>query len=232
MEKLSPAEWFGSIESLLFPTICGSCSEALNSEEEIICISCLSKLPRTNYHRLDDNPVVRKLLSRIPVSKASAFLYFKTGNLAQLLLHKLKYEGRQDVGEWLGGLFGKDLISDGFPVPDVIIPLPLHPAKKKLRGFNQSDAICRGLAKYLGAPVSYDSVIRIAANSTQTKKGRFERWLNVEHIFEAGNREMLLDKKVLLVDDVITTGSTLEACGKVILNAGAAELNIATLASA
>ena len=232
MEKLSIAEGFRSIERLLFPTICESCFEALNEKEDIICISCLSKLPRTNYHRLEDNPVARKLLGRIPIHKASAFLYFKKGNLAQTLLHKLKYEGRRDLGEYLGSLFGRDLMVEGFCSPDLIIPLPLHPAREKQRGYNQSKPICVGLSKYLGAPVDLTSVIRTEANTTQTNKGRFERWLNVEHIFRVTDATVLKGKNILLVDDVITTGATLEACGRAILDAGAKQLNIATLASA
>lgn len=224
--------WLSDFSKLFFPTICIGCAQPLNASEDTICIDCLIKLPRTNYHRLETNPVFNKFRGRIQIESASAFLYFAQGNSAQAFLHHLKYNRRQDIGERLGALYSKDLMNDGYAPPDVIIPLPLHPSKQRIRGFNQCTSIANGLNKHLGAQIGSDFVKRISNNSTQTKKGRFERWENVERIFSIPKPEKISGKHILLIDDVVTTGSTLEACGHTILEAGAARLSFLTLATA
>lgn len=224
--------WLKDFEKLFFPQVCIACARSLNAREEAICINCLIKLPRTNYHRLNNNPVSKKFAGRIPIEMASSFLYFSKGNSARQLLHHLKYKGRQDIGKRLGALYGKDLMNDGFVPPDLIIPLPLHPAKERIRGYNQCTSIVEGLNKYLGSEVSLKAITRISNNTTQTKKGRYERWENVERIFEVKEPQKIQNKSVLLVDDVVTTGATLEACGRVLLNHGASKLIFLTLATA
>lgn len=159
-------------------------------------------------------------------------MLFKRGNIAQHLLHKLKYEGREDIGERLGAMFAKSLLKSKVDLPDLIIPLPLHPSKQKLRGYNQCHSIARGMDAHLPAEIGYESVSRVLANPTQTRKARYERWLNVERIFEVTEPERIIGRHVMLLDDVVTTGSTLESCGRRVLEAGARELTIATLASA
>ncbi|MGB6036072.1 MAG: ComF family protein [Cryomorphaceae bacterium] len=224
--------WLSDFGKLFFPKICIGCVQPLNASEDTICIDCLIKLPRTNYHRLKTNPVSNKFRGRIQIDSASAFLYFSRGNSTRAFLHHLKYSGRQDIGKRLGALYAKDLANDGYPAPDVIIPLPLHPSKQRLRGFNQCTSIAEGLQKYLGSEIGSDLVQRISNNSTQTKKGRFERWENVERIFAIPNPEKISGKNVLLIDDVVTTGSTLEACGHTILEAKPTKLSFLTLATA
>ncbi len=225
-------DWLNEVGKILFPNNCCGCYSPLNNQEDTICISCLAKLPRTNYHRLKSNPVFKKFTGRLPVVQATSFLYFKKGNLAQVLLHKLKYDKRKDIGERLGGLFAKDLLKDGFVLPDVILPLPLHSEKEKLRGFNQSLCIANGLEKWMEVPVGAKVVERTVANPTQTKKSRYDRWKNVEEIFAVSEPAAILGKHVMVVDDVITTGSTLESCGRKLLESGARAVSIATLASA
>ncbi|MCZ4407805.1 phosphoribosyltransferase family protein [Cryomorphaceae bacterium 1068] len=224
--------WLRDFAGLFFPKICIGCAQPLNGTEDTICIDCLIKLPRTNYHRLETNPVFNKFRGRIQIDSASAFLYFARGNSSRAFLHHLKYNGRQDIGRRLGALYAKDLLNDGYAVPDVIIPLPLHPSKRRLRGYNQCDSIAEGLQKYLGSEIGSDFVKRISNNSTQTKKGRFERWENVERIFTVTEPEKISGKHVLLIDDVVTTGSTLEACGHTILEAKPKKLSFLTLATA
>lgn len=224
--------WLDDLAKLFFPTICISCAQPLNAVEDAICIDCLINLPRTNYHRLESNPVSNKFKGRLDLADASSFLYFARGNSARALVHQLKYNGRQDIGKRLGTLYAKDLMNEGYRAPDVIIPLPLHPSKKRIRGFNQCTSIAQGLNKYLGAEIGSDVVKRVSNNATQTKKGRFERWENVERIFLISKPERIFGKHVLLIDDVVTTGSTLEACGRRILEAGASKLSFLTLASA
>lgn len=224
--------WLSDFGKLFFPTICIGCTQPLNAAEDTICIDCLIKLPRTNYHRLDTNPVFNKFRGRIQIDSASSFLYFARGNSARALLHHLKYNARQDIGRRLGALYAKDLVNDGFPAPDVIIPLPLHPSKQRIRGFNQCTSIAEGLNKYFGAEIGTGFVKRISNNSTQTKKGRFERWENVERIFSIAAPEKIAGKHILLIDDVVTTGSTMEACGQTILEAKPSKLSFLTLATA
>lgn len=225
-------DWMNDLFHLLFPRNCTACGENLNKQEDTLCVSCLYKLPRTNFHRLETNPITQKFAGRIPISAGFSFLFFQKGNACQILLHQIKYKDREDIGERLGALFAKDLKEDGYIEPDLLIPLPLHPAKFKLRGYNQCHSIARGMQKYLQIPVGYDTVVRTVANPTQTKKARFERWLNVEHIFEVADRDAIMGRHILLMDDVVTTGSTLEACARTLLEAGAREISIATLALA
>jgi len=224
--------WLSDFGKLFFPSICIGCTQPLNASEDTICIDCLIKLPRTNYHRLEANPVFNKFRGRIQVDSASAFLYFARGNSARAFLHHLKYSGRQDIGKRLGALYAKDLMNEGYAAPDVIIPLPLHQSKQRIRGFNQCTSIALGLNKYFGAEIGSGFVKRISNNSTQTKKGRFERWENVERIFSIPNPEKISGKHILLIDDVVTTGSTMEACGHTILEAGPTKLSFLTLATA
>jgi len=225
-------EWLNDLSRMMFPKNCCSCGISLHKKEEIICLSCLAKLPRTNYHRLKPSPIQKRFDGRIPVDQATSFLSFRRGNQAQKLLHELKYRGRQDIGEFLGGLFGADLAKDGFTTPDVIIPLPLHPAKQALRGYNQCHSISRGIRRYLGGELLLNGVRRKVHNQTQTSKTRFERWMNVEQIFEVAEPGKIIARHVLIIDDVVTTGSTLEACGRKLLESGARSLSLATLASA
>ncbi|MEM9051718.1 MAG: ComF family protein [Bacteroidota bacterium] len=224
--------WLNDLVKLFFPDTCMSCSQPLNAGEHSICIDCLIKLPRTNFHRLQRNPVSDKFRGRLRIADASAFLYFSRGNSARSLIHQLKYNGRQDIGIRLGALYAKDLINDGYNRPDIIIPLPLHPSKQKVRGYNQCTSIAEGLNRYFQIEIGHNTIKRVSNNSTQTRKGRFERWENVERIFQVAEPSKVIGKHVMLIDDVITTGSTLEACGRRIVEAGASRLSILTLATA
>lgn len=223
---------FQSMYYMLFPNLCCSCGQTLNHQEHIICFTCLFKLPRTNFHRLESSPVAEKFAGRLPVNAAYSFLFFHKGNTCQTLLHLLKYKDREEIGELLGELFATDLKRDGVTFPEVLIPVPLHPDKLKLRGYNQCHSIARGLKKQIDITVELDLLNRVIASPTQTRKARFDRWLNVAEIFEVSHPERIQGRSVLLIDDVITTGSTLEACGRCLLDAGAREINIATLAFA
>ncbi len=204
--------WFDDFVSLIFPKICACCGNSLWKHEEIICHSCDFRLPRTNFHLDAENPVARLFWGRARVEAASAYLYFNKGNRVQRLVHQLKYKGRKDIGIWLGTQYGFELCkSPLFSNLDAIIPVPLHRKRYMQRGYNQSEQFAAGLGEPLNLPVENHLLFRSRATETQTRKSRFSRYQNVHHIFEVRDPEHFRGKHLLLVDDVITTGSTLES---------------------
>ena len=179
--------------------------------EKILCLECSLNLPKTNFHTLSDNPIQRAFLGKLPIYKASAYLYFVKGGIVQSLLHHLKYRNHPEIGVLLGEKAGEDLKGTFLADVDLIIPIPLHPKKQSKRGYNQSEQIALGLSKSSGIPVNTTCLKRNLHNETQTKKTRFERWLNTATIFKLTEVDLLHSKHVLVVDDVITTGATMEA---------------------
>jgi ComF family protein len=218
---------------LIFPVTCAACGEALVKNERVICISCNYALPRTNFHLDQNNVIARIFWGRIRIENATAFYFFNKGSSFRHLVHELKYNGREDVGLELGRIFGSEIIeSERFRLIDIVIPVPLHRKKQKKRGFNQSECIARGVSEALNKPLDVISVVRSVHSSTQTRKSRYDRWLNVEGIFTVTNQQVLVGKHILLVDDVITTGATLEACASEILKIEGTKVSIAALAVA
>ena len=221
------------LTELLFPRLCVVCGDKLIEQEQWICLHCLHHIPRTNFHLNHDNPVAQLFYGRVEIEYATAFFNFSKGSKYQSLLHSLKYKGMKELGEEIGKHFGIDLIqSPEFSSVDVICPVPLHPQKERKRGYNQSWWIASGIAKQMNKELSADNLKRITATETQTRKSRFARWQNVEGIFELSDPESFSGKHVLLIDDVVTTGSTLEACAASIISKTDAQVSIATLATA
>jgi ComF family protein len=218
--------------SLFFPEYCLGCSQGLVKGEEILCTRCLSQLPRTGYLDTPENPIKEKFIGRLPIKEAWAFLRFRKEGIVQHLLHQLKYNNQPEVGIRLGKLFGMELKKRGLSQFDLIVPLPLYVSRQKNRGYNQSAKFAEGLSSSLGIPINLNSCIRLKNTQTQTQKNRSERWENVEHAFQVIDKKVIEDKKILLVDDVITTGATLEACGRQLINSGCRELTIACIAEA
>jgi ComF family protein len=199
--------------SLLFPRLCYACGINLMRNENLICTHCYIAIPRTNYHLVPDNPVEQLFWGRCQIARAAAFSFYNRGSRIRKLIHCLKYKGVREIGSELGKIYGQSLKNSDFLTGiDVIIPVPLHKSKKRKRGFNQSELISNGLSEITGLPVDLTSLKRIASSDTQTKRSRFERWLNVEDIFQVEDYQKLEGKHILLVDDVITTGSTIDAC--------------------
>ena len=217
---------------LLFPETCVTCGVSLFFNEKSICTFCLQQLPKTNFHKLYDNPVKKVFEGRVIVEKAFSYLFFKKGSKTQQILHQLKYKNKEILGIELGMMYGKDLISDGKNNFDLILPVPLHPTKMAKRGYNQSAAFARGMANTLSINMDEKNVIRIKNTETQTKKSRLERWLNVSEVFKVNNPTKLQNKHVLIVDDVITTGATIEAMAKTLHAAGCSKISIASIACA
>lgn len=217
--------------SLVFPQICNACGKPLHKHESLICNYCKVKLPYTNFHRQSDNPIEKIFWGRVPVEKASALLYFHKGNRVQQLMHRFKYKGKKEIGELIGNIYGHELVkSNVFTDADMIIPVPLHPDKLKKRGYNQSDFFAQGISKATNIPCQTNILIRATASSTQTKKSRFERWENVETIFKVEDNSLIENKHIILVDDVITTGATVEACAQTLLKAAPCRISFLALA--
>lgn len=219
--------------ALIFPQLCPACHASLMANEDILCTECLYSLPFTNFHLLADNFVAQQFWGKLPVEAAYALYYFNKGGKVQNLIHQFKYKGMHRIGNVLGNIAGKQLVkSPLFTIIDMIIPVPLHKSRLKTRGYNQSACFADGLAQELNATVEIDNLVRITATKTQTHKSRFARFQNMQEVFTVMNPERLANKHVLLVDDIITTGSTLEACGMELLKVPGLKLSIATIAYA
>lgn len=223
---------FKDFVGLIFPELCAGCNTPLVQHEKVICLLCMAQLPRTNFQNDKDNMVAQMFWGRVNIEHAAAYFYFQKGGRVQQLLHKLKYKGHQYIGTELGRMMALEMQSSMFREINIVIPVPLHENRYRKRGYNQSESIARGIGEKLGIPVNTDILHRAIANPTQTKKHRYERWMNVEGIFEIKNPSMLANKHVLLVDDVITTGATLEACAVELLKAQGCRVSIFTVAVA
>ncbi len=224
---------FASTLHLFYPHVCTGCGSDLLQQDNLLCLHCINNLPHTNFAQHNNNPVEKIFWGRIPITAAHSEFYFSKEFLIQQLIHQLKYKNNTAIGFYLGELMGKILLnSNRFNNIDYLIPLPLYPDKEHKRGYNQATIICNGMSEVMNIPVLNDNVIRQKFTETQTRKHRTERWENVEGSFKIKNPETLKGKNILLVDDVITTGATLEACGSVILQTEGAKLYIATLAHA
>lgn len=219
------------ILSLLLPRACPACSKPLKDWEECLCLRCLVQLPVTHFDREPENPLAEMFWGRVKLFQAVAWFYFRKGSGYQDVLHKLKYNDRPDIGFSLGRQFGYELHeSIGFVKPDILVPVPLNPKKLRKRGFNQSEAIAKGLSAGLRIPLTTQVLTRPVATATQTRKSRYERYLNVTGKFRISHPELLEDRHVLLIDDVITTGATLEACAEELLSIAGVRVSVAALA--
>jgi len=219
--------------ALLYPEICIGCGTSLLLHDKMICFKCSLDLPYTHFEDMNENPVERLFWFKTKIEHASAGFFFSKKGKIQKMIHSFKYHGNSEaaifMGEQLGALIKK---SSRFKNIDLIIPVPLHPKKFKKRGFNQAERIAFGMSVILNIPVNTHALIRAEHNETQTKKALFNRWTNVESIFKIFDSSTVKGKHVLLVDDVITSGSTIEACANQILQIPNTKVSITTLAIA
>jgi ComF family protein len=215
---------------LVFPRVCPACGNNLYIQENSICTKCLYELPRTNFHLDNDNELARLFWGRVKLEAATSFCYYYKGSKFQNIIHQLKYNGQKHVGYYLGRLFGADLKNTYSPDIDIIHPVPLHYRKFRIRGYNQSEYIARGISESINRPVVTDILYRTKAAETQTIKSRYDRWENIEGVFKTKNINRAENRHILLVDDVVTTGSTLEACASEILKINNTRVSIAALA--
>jgi ComF family protein len=231
--KLAVKEIINDFISLVYPSYCLACSQSLIKGEEIVCTGCLLDMPKTNFHKADKNPLLERLSLRMPLRHAFAYYHFKKGSKVQELLHAFKYNNHPEIGVKLGKVMGQELLKSGFENAfDIIVPVPLHHTRKRTRGYNQSEEFAKGLSETLEIPYTNNFVQRNVKTLTQTRKTKLKRWQNVKEVFEIKVNEEIKGKKVLLVDDVVTTGATLEACASPLFAAGCCELSVGCIAVA
>ncbi len=226
----SAGKFTGDFISLFYPRTCATCGAILPGNNQVLCTWCMHSLPETGFYGSTGNPVEELFYGRVPVLHATALLFFDKGSKYRRLLYELKYNGRKEIGKFLGNLIGSRLKESDFELPDIIIPVPLHKAKFRRRGFNQSTVIAKGISDILNIPVTENVLFRKIFTTTQTRKGRYERWQNVEDIFETKILESVKNKHILLIDDIVTTGATFEAAGRCLLKIPGVTLSLAAAA--
>lgn len=224
---------FREFLSLFFPRVCAICGGELISPEVGICLRCLYSLPRTFNFRSRENTAECLMAGRINFERIATFCVYVKGGMLPPLIHQLKYHHRKEIGSLMGRMFGEDLKgSDFLDSVECIVPVPLHPRKERIRGYNQAQLIAEGLSQSTHIPVLAGNLIREIYNPTQTRRSRTERWENVRGIFRVKCPQEFKDRHILLVDDVITTGSTLEACGVALSACSGVKISIVTLGEA
>lgn len=225
---ISVKEIKDSVLHLLFPHVCSGCGNDIVSQESMLCMRCIDGMPETNFELHAGNPVEKTFWGRLQLNGATAQYYFTKESLMQHLMHQFKYKGNKELGLQLGKIMGEQIKKSGRFEVDALIPLPLFPRKEKRRGYNQATVLCQGMAESMKIPVLDKVIVRPQHTETQTKKGRIERWKNMEGKFVLSNPGAIRNKHLLLVDDVVTTGATLEACGIELLKAENVTLSVAT----
>lgn len=224
---------FKHLLNLLFPRVCAACGTLLLEGEDTVCTTCRFLLPKTSYEMNPDNPLAQMFYGQMPFNAVMAEFFFSKSGKVQQLIHGLKYKGCRENGIFMGQEIGKSLRkAPDYQGIDYIIPIPLHPKKEKLRGYNQSQVIAEGISEVMNIPIASNFMYRSVFTDTQTKKSREDRWNNVKDIFVLKNQESLIGKHVLLVDDVITTGATLMSAGKALMQVDGIKISVATVACA
>ncbi len=231
LQSLPP--WLDDLLGLFYPNLCYACDRNLPSgQSDPICLTCRYKLPQTDHHLHLENAFTERLWGRLELQTAAAFFQFVKDGRAQRLLYHLKYNGKQEVGRYIGKWYGEVLRSvPAYQSVEAIVPVPLHPRKEKMRGYNQADWFAKGLGESMDRPV-VQALRRVVFTQTQTRMTRAERQVNVSQAFEPVAGVDLSGRHVLLVDDVVTTGATLEACGAELLRYSNLELSMAAIAIA
>lgn len=223
--------WFSSLFNIFYPTICVCCSEPLLDQENLICLTCRFDLPLVDNGKYTSNAITRIFDGRVDIQYGASILYYHDLGKAKELIHQLKYQNRQDIGVLLANWFGNKLIQfEGIHALDCIIPVPLHQKKLKKRGYNQLTTFGKRLSEILNLSYEEHALQRVSFTKTQTKKRRTDRFQNTDSKFLLSANHALNNKHVLLIDDVVTTGATLEACCKELEKAVGIKISILTMA--
>ena len=219
--------------NLFFPKVCFGCSHLLTDNEHYLCTQCRHDLPVTNYHFNNADAIEKIFYGRVKLEQATAFLHFEKKGIVQHLMHNLKYKGHQDIGGFLGKWFGHELSTvPEYKNIDVVIPVPLHKKKQRKRGYNQVAKFGIEMASALNATYLDNVLVKTTNTKTQVFKKRMARWSSDNEIFTIKNHELIESKHILLVDDIITTGATIEACVNVLTKAKNVKISVASMAIA
>lgn len=213
-----------------FPELCVVCGQLLTSKEKVLCTSCFYHIPRTDFHKFSENPVSQLFWGRAEIESATSWFYYFKGSAYQSLIHKLKYKGRRDIGIEMGKAFASEILTSAISDVDFLIPVPLHPRKLSKRGYNQSEMIAAGISIIFNKKVLTDILIRTSFTDSQTRRSRFDRFINMEGKFVVRENFTIQHKHILLIDDVVTTGSTIESCVQALLEVPGVKVSVATLA--
>ncbi len=226
-------DWFRDIADFFFPRTCQVCDRVLLHNENHLCTHCLLNMPRTEFVRDLDNSMAQLFYGKLPVQRALAYFYFTKGSDYRTLIHRIKYHGEKECGQYLGRMFAREYrLDDIWTGIDYIVPVPLHRRKEQRRGYNQSEWIARGISQETGIPLCCGVLQCKTHRQSQTQKSIYERYLSTRNVFELQPSSPLVGRHVLLVDDVVTTGATLLSCGEVLLQGGVKQLSLFALAAA
>lgn len=223
--------WINSFLDFIYPRYCAACNNLLLTNENELCLSCNYELPQTNLHKQKDNQVEQLFWGKIKIEFASSYLFYTKGNITQEVIQKFKYRGRKNIGYIWGKQYGNE-IKEYLDDIDFIIPIPLHEKKLKKRGFNQSEYFGKGLSESAKIPIETQLLTRKIYTETQTKRSRIDRWENVKSIFEVTDKDKIQGKHILLVDDIVTTGSTIESAVLTLQGEATVKISVLTLGGA
>ncbi|WP_317194411.1 ComF family protein [Allomuricauda sp. CAU 1633] len=219
------------INNILLPQVCFGCNAQLFRGEHILCAVCRHEMPLTDHNFLEENAVDRIFYGRIPIKKGASFVFFSKNGMVKNLLHWLKYKNQEQIGGFFGDWCGALLKQNGsLKKVDIVVPVPLHRKKLKKRGYNQVALFAQKIAASIGAEYQDDLLIKTINTKTQTKKDRQLRWENSKEAFQLNSKIKTSFKHVLLVDDVITTGATIESCTKVLLQLKNVRVSVLSMA--
>ena len=228
---MTAKDWIDACLNLFYPKVCAVCSQPLSGQEECICFQCNMNLPRTNLHLKNENLAEQLFWGKIDVERVSAYFYYQRGSDFREILHQLKYKGQKEIGVMMGRQMATELLNNNFfDGIDYLLPVPLHKKKLRMRGYNQSECIAKGVSAVTGIPIAEGVVTRDKHTETQTRKSVMERWENVEGIFKLHVPELFAGTHILLLDDVLTTGATCVACADAVVGVENVKVSVLTLA--
>ena len=219
---------------LLFPTLCIGCSQSLGANEKVLCTLCRIKLPETGQHQEPyDLNLLNKFAGKVPIQFVASYVYFTKGGIVQKLIHQIKYKGQKEAAKEMASWYGQQLKLESSIANqlDMLVGVPLHKSRYNQRGYNQADWIAEGIAEALGVPARTDVLIRKRFKASQTRKNRMERWENVKTVFDVPDYREVEGKRIMIVDDVLTTGATIEACAIELLKGGCQWVGVLTIAA-
>lgn len=220
------------LSDLIWPSRCKICDKVLSmGDNDFVCQLCLNELPRTWYEKYHKNPVFRRMEGRVSLISAFSAYFFRNGERIRKVIHAFKYHGRSDIAVLMGERMGRIMVASNWHLNyDVIVPVPMHYRKMRSKGYNQTVKLAEGIAKVTGLEVCADALLRVIEGESQTTKDRFHRWSDIQRFYVCNKPELVRGKRVLVVDDVLTTGATLEVCCEALLAVPGVKVGVATLA--